>query len=211
MLATAAAIAGGWTTGTHGLRADVDGDGRPDTLTLARHKRFFVLRLDTRDRLISKTVRGFSGYKPSAQGEPRIVALRQLNRRRGLEVLVRVWHGASNDFLVLFTLSGGRIVAMTGGPHDPADPPFVWDLGGSAGTATSQADCVARGRVGVVLRWHHRGVWHQRLTLYNASATRFARAAVYEVASKQLRSPPRDWPTVRRLEFESCGGMSLPQ
>src|SRR5436190_10511066 len=68
MLATAAAIAGGWTTGTHGLRADVDGDGRPDTLTLARHKRFFVLRLDTRDRLISKTVSRVLGLQTLGAG-----------------------------------------------------------------------------------------------------------------------------------------------
>jgi hypothetical protein len=161
--------------------------------------------------VIRKVVRGYSGLQPSARGEPRIVALRPINARRGYEIVVRVWHGASNDFLIIYTVDRGRLVAMTGGPHDPADPPFVWDLGGSAGTAMSQADCVGRNRVGVILRWYHRGVWHQRLTLYNAFAARFERAAVKEIAAARLRPLPHEWPEVKQLEFESCAGVRVTQ
>jgi hypothetical protein len=205
MLAAAAAIAVGWTS------FDVDGDGRADAVTLTRHQRSFVLHVVTGGRVVEKVVRGFSGPQATGQGEPRIVALRPINRRRGLEIIVRVWHGASNDFLIVYTLDRGQLVAMPGGPHDPADAAFVWDLGGSAGTAMSQADCVGRGRVGVNLEWYHRGVWHQRLTLYRVFATRFRRTAVYEIASRQLRTLPRDWPKVKGVEFESCGGTRVSQ
>ena len=74
--------------------------------------------------------------------------------------MVLVDHGAANDFIVFYTLSGERLLPMTGGPHDPADPPIVWDVGGTVGVGFSEADCISHGHVGVIIRWpdkHGRG------------------------------------------------------
>src|SRR5205823_10898177 len=98
---------------------------------------------------------------------PHIVALRPVNDRRGREIEVEVWRGAANEFLIFYALDRGRLVAMTGGPHDPADSLFVWDVGGTIGTGASQADCVRPARVGVLDEWRYRGIWHYRMTLYD--------------------------------------------
>jgi hypothetical protein len=206
----AAAIAVAPSASADVARADVDGDGRSDEVSLTRHARFFVLRIDTGDRVFTRTVRGFSGFKASAQGEPRLVALRPLNRQRGLEIAVRVWHSASRDFLVWYTLHRGRLVAMTGGPRYGSEPPSVWVLGGTVGTGTSSADCVKRAQIGVLDWWRYRGRSHTRLTLFAVRATRFVRVSVYELASESpMPSLPRDWPRVKRLAFGSCGGIKL--
>jgi hypothetical protein len=200
-----------WSTGGDTIRVDINGDGRSDAVSLTRSAHSFRLRVDTGDRVITKVVRGFSGRKPAAIGDPHIVAFRPMNRLPGLEIEVEVWHGASNVFLVFYTLERGRLVAMTG-PHDPASPNFVWDVGGTIGTGSSQADCVRRAEVGVLREWNYRGVWHYRMTVYDARRTRFVKTNVYEVASEQMVNPlPKDWPKVKRLDFASCGGVTVAQ
>jgi hypothetical protein len=195
-----------------GVRADIDGDGRNDSVSLTRRPHFFVLRVDTGSRVITKTVRGFSGLIASRSRYPRLAALRPMNRRRGLEIEVRVWRGASHEFLVFYTLDRGRLVAIPGGPHSPADPPFVWDVGGTIGTGSSAADCVRRARVGVLDQWRYRRAWHYRMTLYDVRATRFVRTSVYELESERMVAAlPPDWPKVRRYAFESCGGVVVSQ
>jgi hypothetical protein len=200
-----------WSNADHAVRADVDGDGRPDTVSLTRHARSFVLRVNTGYEVITKTVRGFSGRQAAGIGDPRILALRPMNRLSGLEIEVEVWHGATNVFLVFYTLERGRLVPMTG-PHDPASPNFVWDVGGTIGTGSSQADCVRRAEVGVLRKWNYRGNWHYRMTLYDARRIRFVKTNVYELASEQMvNSLPKDWPKVKRLDFASCGGATVAQ
>jgi hypothetical protein len=45
-----------------------------------------------------------------------------------------------------------------------------------------------------------------------AMRTRFVRTDVYELASERIPDRlPSDWPQVRRPEFESCGGITLPR
>jgi hypothetical protein len=197
-----------WSAASGGIRADIDGDGRPDAVSLTRSTHFFTLRVVTGNRVITKVVHGFSGQKPSGIGDPRLMALRPMNARRGLEIEVEVWHGAANAFFVFYALDHGQLVAMTGGPHDPADTDYVWDVGGTAGTGMAQVDCVRRGQVGVLAEWTHRGVWHYRETVYVVRRTRFVKAEVYELASERMvERLPADWPKVRRLDFTSCGGV----
>ena len=170
-----------------------------------------MLRVDTGARVITKTVRGLSSTMATAQGEPRLAALRPINDRRGFEIAVRVWHGASRDFLVFYTLDRGRIVALTGGPPAPSWPPAVWEVGGSLGTGTSTVDCIGRARIGVLAAWTSPGAWHYRLTTYDARATRFVKRGVYELVSQNVITRlPGDWPRVKRDEFESCGGKIVP-
>ena len=208
----AAAMALGWAPSPHGLRGDINGDGRADSVSLVRRPRFFVLRVDTGSRAITKVVRGFSGWPASSIGDPHIVALRPMNSQRGLEIEVEVWHGASTVELIFYALHRGRLVPMTGAYNVPGDPAFVWNIGGTIGTGSSQADCVRPRQVGVFQSWHHRGVWHYRTTLYDARVTRSARGSVYELASERMvENLPRDWPKVRRLDFASCGGVVAPQ
>jgi len=203
-----AAVPIAWSSGPHRIQGDIDGDGRPDTVSLTQRAHSFVLRVDTGERVITRRVRGFSGPQAAGIGDPHVVALRPLNTRRGLEIEVEVWHGAANQFLIFYALDHGRLVPMTGGPHDPAYPPYVWDVGGTIGTGTSQADCVHGAKVGVLLWWRHRGVSHYRTTVYDVRGTRFVRSAVYELASERLvPSLPTDWPQVKRLAFESCGSV----
>jgi hypothetical protein len=198
-----------WSVGTEAVRADIDGDGRSDTVLLMRSAHFFRLRVVTGDRVITKAVRGFSGPKASGIGDPRILALRPMNARRGLEIEVEVWRGAANAFLIFYALDHGQLVAMRGGPHDPADPAYVWDVGGTIGTGTAQADCVRRVQVGVLDEWNHRGIWHYRETIYEVRGTRFVKTKVYELASERMVNHlPTDWPKVRRLDFASCGGVA---
>jgi hypothetical protein len=87
----------------------------------------------------------------------------------------------------------------------------VWDVGGTVGTGTSNADCIARGRIGVLDEWTYRGIWHYRMTTYDARPTRLVKQQVYELASEaMLRELPRDWPKLKHLDFGSCGGFRLP-
>jgi hypothetical protein len=212
MLATSAAITVGWSDSPDRVRGDVNGDGRADTVTLTRHASSLALRVDTGSATITKTIRGFSGQIPKGIGDPRVVALRPLNPRRGFEIEVEVWHGASTVQLIFYTVADSRLVAMTGGHRSPGDPAFLWNIGGTIGTGSSRADCIRRSRVGVLEQWRHRGVWHYRTTLYEVRATRFVRASVDELASERMVAKlPRDWPKVRGLDFASCGGLVAPQ
>ena len=207
-----ALLAVAWSNSDRAVRADIDGDGRRDSVSLTHGPQSFVLRVKTGDRVITKTVRGFSGPQASGIGDPRILALRPINAQRGFEIEVEVWHGAANVFLIFYGLERGRLVEMTGGPHDPADPPFVWDVGGAIGTGSSQADCVRRAEIGVLDEWRHRGIWHYRTTLYDVRRTRFVRTKVYELASERMVNRlPKDWPHVKRLDFASCGGVTVAQ
>jgi hypothetical protein len=197
-----------------GLCADINGDRALDAVSLVRRARSFVLRVDTGSRVITKTVQGFSGGQASAMGYPRMVALRPLNPHPGLEIEVLLWAGAANDFLVLYTLDRGKLVALTGGPPDPGGTASVWNLGGTVGTGTTEADCVLRRQVGVIEHWYDGRRWHSRAARYAVRATRFVRVATYRLVSEQPpwdRSLPHDWPHLKNREFRSCGGLELSQ
>lgn len=194
-----------WSDGTRAIRADIDGDGSPDQVSLTSKAHGFVLRVRTAHRIVMTTQK-LDSY------EPRILALRPLNARRGFEIEVLIDHGAANEFIAFYTLLDGRLVPLRGAAHAPADPSFIWNVGGTVGTGTTEADCVGRGQIGVIDRWHHRGIWHYKATRYEVAPTRFVRTGVYELASAQrAASLPRDWPHVKGFDFQGCAGIELPQ
>jgi hypothetical protein len=194
-----------WSDGTRAIRADIDGDGSPDQVSLTSEAHGFVLRVRTSDRIVTTTQK-LESY------EPRILALRPLNARQGPEIEVLVDQGAANEFIAFYTLLRGRLIPLRGAAHAPADPSFVWSVGGTVGTGTTEADCVGRGQIGVIDRWHHRGIWHYKATRYEVEPTRFVRTAVYELASeRRVASLPKDWPRVKGFAFQSCAGIELPQ
>lgn len=176
-------------------------------MSLIRHAHSFVVRVETDRRVFTKTVAYSNGY-----GYPRVVALRPINRLRGLEVEVRLWQGAANNALVFYTLDRGQLVTMTGAPQSSSSLAGVWDLGGTIGTGSTEADCIPSRQVGLVKRWHYRGRWHYRAARYAVRATRFVRTGVYKLDSEQLISTlPRDWPQLKGLDFSSCGGVVARQ
>ena len=132
------------------MYGDVDGDGRPDRVSV---KRLSACRF----MLVVKTARGVVEAplrppcsKPSEvwpSGFPRVIALRPMNRARGLEPEVLMWRGASNSGLRFFTTRGRRLVPMRIEPESGSDN--EWNVGGFA-DAFSLHDC---------LRPHIVGVW----------------------------------------------------
>jgi hypothetical protein len=190
-----------------GAHGDIDGDARADKVALTPARDGFVLSVRTRTRVVTRRER------LAHASDPQLLALRPVNGRRGLEIVVLVDHGAANDFIVFYTLFGGRLVPMTGGPHDPADPAIIWDVGGTIGTGYSEADCISRNQVGMIERWpdtHNR--WHARAIRYAVNGTRFIRLGVYRRASAQpLVHLPANWPQVHHMEFEGCGGIGFPR
>jgi hypothetical protein len=191
-----------------GIRADIDGDRAPDRLVLTREANHFTLRVATRHGTTTRIVRGFSGFKASALGLPSIVALRPLNARRGLEIEVRVWRGAANDFLVFFTMHRGRLVMMTGAPPRSSDT-RVWDIGGGAGVGYETADCTAPHTIGLSGYYPLSSRrWVSTAAHYDVRETRFVRTASYRrVTEAPLTLDPKGWPHLKNRDFKSCGGI----
>jgi hypothetical protein len=192
-----------------GIRADIDGDGAADRLMLTRRADHFTLGITTRRGPTTLTVRGFSGFHARAMSVPHIVALRPLNRRPGLEVQVLLWYSASREWLVFYTWHRGRLVPMTGGPHDPAEPRYVWTVGGTAGTGYEIADCIAPHTIGLSGAYPDvRRRWVSTAARYDVLGTRFVRRASHRRVTNEIpNSNPRGWPRLRHRDFTSCGGL----
>jgi hypothetical protein len=204
----APASAGQQTREGPGIRADIDGDGAPDRLIFTRRADHFTMRVTTRRGPTTLTVRGFSGPQASSSGVPHVVALRPMNRRPGLEVQVLTWESASREWLVFYTWHRGRLVPMAGGPHDPAEPRYVWTVGGTVGTGYETADCIATQTIGVHGSYRDvRRRWVSTAARYDVLGTRFVRTADYRRVTNEIpNSNPRGWPRLKNRDFKSCGG-----
>src|SRR5207253_8912384 len=99
------------------LFGDVDGDGHADAVRVERRRTCgFDLIVRTRTLQLSAALpEPFCHGKPSEfwqSGFPRVLALRPMNRTRGLEPEVLMWSGASNDGIGFFTFLGGQMQPM---------------------------------------------------------------------------------------------------
>jgi hypothetical protein len=138
-----------WTRVPHAIRGDVDGDGVPDTVALVRLRRapdpcgaFLVVR--TGNRVLTRAL--VTDYSPPYGSQvPRLNGLAGLTSRSRLHIVVTLAEGASTAFAQVFSVEGGRILAM------PIRGP---DAGGfsywGSGTHYGGVDCV-KGRPGLIV------------------------------------------------------------
>src|SRR5919198_4943156 len=106
------------------LHADFDGDGRRDVVTIRVARRAplscgVLLAVRTRHatdaaRIYYTRENKFVTAGPFARAAtfPFINGAYVLDRRRGLDVVVTAWEGASNSFLQLFAWRHGRVVRL---------------------------------------------------------------------------------------------------
>jgi hypothetical protein len=140
--------AGSLPTMGPGLRGDVDGDGRRDRVTIVYAPRapvscaFFALaRTGRGDRAVRLDTSGQKSSRLPAQehvrwySEPALMALAAVDRQPGLEIFVRLWHGASRGGGTLLTVRGSRLAPMRLGRVGG------WNWGGTVMTQ-SYVDCV---------------------------------------------------------------------
>ena len=140
------------------LRGDVDGDGRPDEVSIryapsAPASCGIVLVVETRSKNLAMPVaweyKAGSG-KIAAQdvrtAEPFVAALVRLGRRDAKIVVARN-HGAANAFVSFIGVVRGKPVLLPFQPHEYADE---LSLFGSVGTGVTNARC-SRGGPLVVL------------------------------------------------------------
>src|SRR5919199_2713576 len=133
------------------LRADVDGDGRVDVITIRIARRAPVtcgLLLAVRTRTGTRAARiYYDGLKFDTAGRlaaderfPFVNGALALDRRRGLEVVVTAWEGASNSFLQLFAIRHGTLVRLR--LPSPVQTGFSW---GGFAEAYGGIDCTRGG------------------------------------------------------------------
>lgn len=208
--------AGSLPTAVPPLRGDVDGDGRPDRVLITHAPRapttcgfFVVARTSRGDR--AARLKLYEGKVTRAGDyarwyrEPSVVSLAAVDRGPGLEILVRLWHGASRVGGALLTVRGTRLVPMR--IAGSRDVQWVWG-GGVIGH--SHIDCVygrASGFVAISGEWAERdGTVGRSRVLFRAEGTTFW--IVRSRVRRHLR-PGQTWrtdvPEVRGIDaFESC-------
>ena len=188
------------------LIGDVDGDSRADAVWVARRRDCYAdLVVQTKARRLHAAIPGeevcHSGYWRSQF--PRVIALRPMNARRGLEPEVLMWSGASNDGIRFFTVAGSRLQPMRIRPEP--FPKNEWNVGGFV-AAFSETDCIRPhvvGRAGASYDLHR---WRLFGEVFRVTATTFVRLQLRTRRARKL--PMNDmWPHVRGDEFRHCGGV----
>jgi len=189
------------------MYGDVDGDGRRDRVSVRRVDACrFALVVKTARGVIAAPLRPPCG-KPSEvwpSGFPRVIALRPMDRHRGLEPEVMMWHGASNYGVRFFTARGQRLVPMRIEPEPSTGD--EWDVGGFA-EAFSLHDCIRPHVVGVAGDWYTRPGWSIFGEVYKVVGTRFVRTATRTRHARRVGEPMRPWPYVHGDGFAHCGGI----
>lgn len=193
------------------LRGDVDGDGRRDRVTITYAPRapticgfFTVARTASGDRASRLSVHdekvGRAGDYAKWYREPTVMALVAVDRRPGLEVLVRLWHGASTVGGALVTARGSRLVPMRLGGR--RDAQWVWGGGVIGHSAIDCAYGRARGFIVINGGWVERdGTFAEWRALYRAEGTTF------RLLRRQVRRNPRPGETWR-TDIPEVGGIN---
>jgi hypothetical protein len=190
------------------MLGDVDGDGRRDRVWIRRVDTCrFVLVVRTARHRLEAPLRP-PCEKPSEvwpRGFPRVIALRPMDRTRGLEPEVLTWQGASNSGVRFFTARGRRLVPM--GIDPEPFPHDEWDVGGFA-DAYSLHDCLRPHVVGAVYFTYFRRRWSIVGETYAAEGTRFVRTAIRSRKARRVGAARAIWPHVPGDGFAHCGGIS---
>jgi hypothetical protein len=207
---TVAAAAPAWG---RALRGDVDGDGRRDVVSLRIDRRHparcgVTLLVQTQRGPVTTRV-SYPLYGHDARwfvetraSFPFVNGLYALDRRRGLEIVVTAWEGASNWFLQLYAIRNGHLVRLRL-PRDYGDA-LSW---GGFAAAYGGVDC-AHGLIRVSTAWNTRGRrWRVARTFY-----RVGRRRVTLVRSQQLRggiaiTARYAHELSQRAPFPSCHGV----
>ena len=133
-----------------------------------------------------------------------MIALRPMNRTRGLEPEVLMWHGASNYGVRFFTARARRLLPMRIVPETYSGD--EWNIGGFA-EAFSLHDCLRPHVVGVAAAGYARGRWSIVGEIYTVVGTRFVRSSHRARRTRRLGDPQRLWPYVHGDDFMHCGGI----
>ena len=190
------------------MYGDVDGDGRPDRVSVQRHGPCrFSLVVRTARGTIEAPLRPPCG-KPSEvwpSGFPRVIALRPMDWWRGLEPEVLMWRGASNSGIRFFAARGPRLVPMRIEPEPY--PGGEWNVGGFA-DAFSLSDCLRPHVVGVAGASYTSPGWSVFGAVYTVDGARFVQVASRTRRAHRLGQPLRLWPYVPGDGFVHCGGIA---
>ncbi len=187
---------------------DVDGDGRTDRVSISRvHTCRFALVVRTRTRTLRAPLRPFceKGSDRWSEGFPRVVALRPMDRRPGLEPEVLMWHGASNAGVRFFTARAGRLLPFRIVPEPLTHTHDEWNIGGFA-AASSLHDCLRPHFVGVLSAVYDGKLWTVEGAIYRAVGGAFVRVSARRHHARRMPES-RTWPYVHGDGFEHCGGI----
>jgi hypothetical protein len=179
------------------LRADVDGDGRRDRVTLryaprARVSCGFVLVVKTASRVFA--VRVPQSYKPPQNlrirdwpfPEPYLAAALELGAR-GSQIVVARSHGASVANVSLYGLAGDRLAQLRFHPRTPDDQ---LSLFGTVGTGSTCARCVRGGPLIVMGIWPRDSSgrrWSAQRSEYRLAGAGFSRIRTLTVKGTRRR------------------------
>ena len=181
------------------LRADVDGDGRRDVVTIRADPRApascgFYLDVASGRRHLSVHVPE-TGERPIARwpyADPYLVAVVRVGR--GTQVVVSRWHGAASAFVSLYGIVGGELRPL----RFPAPIDRTLGLYGSVGTGVTHVRCRLGGpltvaRVVALDPVGHR--WRLERTEYRLASSRFRvahRASLTYVEAQGTRVARRE-------------------
>jgi len=199
------------------LQADVDGDGRRDSVTVryaprARASCGFVLVVKAASRVFA--VRVPEWYKPPQDlrirdwpfPEPYLSAAVKLDADRS-QIVVARWHGASVTKVSLFGLVDGKLVLLRFHPRTHRDPLTLF---GTFGTGVTTARCVGGGPLTVLSTWPNdaNGIrWSLRRSDYRlgGGALRRTRVRTVEGARRKIDALARRW-GIDAAPFSGCVG-----
>lgn len=127
------------------MRADVDGDGTSDRVSIrssprARASCGFVLLVESRTRSFATTLPyayGNTAIANWSMEDPTLLALLAVPQRGAL-IAIRRDHGASHEFVSLFGIVGGRLRLLTFPGESYAS---ALDIYGSVGTGSTTVRC----------------------------------------------------------------------
>jgi hypothetical protein len=197
------------------LKADVDGDGRRDSVTVryaprARASCGFVLVVKAASRVFAVRVR--ESYKPPQDllirdwpfPEPYLAAVVKLDADRS-QIVVARWHGASVANVSLYGLAGDRLAQLRFHPRTPNDQ---LSLFGTVGTGSTYARCVRGGPLIVMTVWPKDSSgrrWSAQRSEYRLSGAGFWRMRTLTVKGTRRRidALARRW-TMGVAPFTGC-------